>query len=68
MFSLTVVSAGWGFPGCPVGPDGPRPEPLPVHEGDGVLGLHLLREGDEPVPLGLEGLRVADHAAVAERK
>jgi hypothetical protein len=44
----------------------PGSEPLAVHEGDGVLGLNLLGEGDEPVAFALQGLRVADHPTVAE--
>ena len=44
----------------------PGSEPLSVHEGNGVLCLHLLQEGDEPVALGLQGLGVTDHTAVTE--
>lgn len=61
---LTVVSVGGRLPSGPVGPDGPGPEPLSVHEGDGVLGLDLLREGDEAVAFRLEGLRIPHHPAV----
>ena len=49
----TVVSVVGRFPGGPVGPDGPRPEPLSVHEGDSVLRLHLLGEADKAVAFRL---------------
>ena len=63
---LTIISARWWFPGGPVGSDGPGSKPLPVHEGDCVLGLNLLGEGHEPVTFALQGLGIANHSAVAE--
>ena len=62
---FTIVFGG-RFPGGPVGPYGAGAEPLSVHEGDRVLGLHLLHEGHEPVALGLQGLGVSDYTAVPE--
>ena len=38
---LTIVPVGGWFPGGPVGPDAPAPQPLTVHKGDCILGLHL---------------------------
>ena len=62
---FTIVFGG-RFPGGPVGPYGAGSEPLSVHQGDRVLGLHLLHEGHEPVALGLQGLGVSDYTAVPE--
>ena len=67
-YVLTVVPVRGRLPGGPVGPDGPGAEPLAVHEGDGVLRLHLLGEGHEAVALGLERLGVPDHAAVSVKE
>ena len=48
----TVVSVVWRFPRGPVGPYRARPQPLPVHQRDGVLRLHLLGEAHEAVAFG----------------
>ena len=50
---LTVVSVCRGFPCGPICSDGPGPQPLSVHEGDGVLRLDLLGEGDKAVAFRL---------------
>ena len=63
----TVVSVVWRFPRGPVGPYRARPQPLPVHQRDGVLRLHLLGEAHEAVAFRLQRLRVPHHSAVAER-
>lgn len=64
---LTVISiCGW-LSCCPVRPDWPGSQPLSIHEGDGVLGLGLLREWHEPVAFRLERLRVANHSAITEK-
>ena len=39
---LTIVSAGWWFPGCPVGPDGSGAQPLPVHQGWTHTHTHII--------------------------
>ena len=62
----TVVSVvGW-FPGGPVGPYRSRPQPLAVHERDGVLRLHLLREAHEAVAFRLQRLGITNHSTIAE--
>ena len=63
---LTIISVCRGLPCGPVCSYGSWSQPLPVHQGDGVLGLYLLGEAHEAVAFGFERLGITNHAAITE--